>query len=263
MTPGKMTFVSMPKTVVPNRRAARTRTSQTRQRKIQDNSPYKAFVVFQAIGLGSTFRVAARTFTAKATTALTKIFHKYKHNTIPSTNPADKAVITFVTTTEQFDPSIAAQYYPQLPDKQDNEESITLNDIDTPDTALVNRDDIPTDTLVPNDTSKRDSNKLEPSSPTKSDLTLSTTTPNPPHNSSHLPPPRDGKKYNATFHSNQVTVDLPTPETPSKLNTGQQLTPSHNKNLVYDAYCKKKRHRLVCAQTDRTHQPRLTEYLSI
>ena len=202
----------------------------------------------------------ARNFTAKATPAITKIFHKYKHNTIPRTNhyPADKEVITFVTAKKQFDTSTAAQSYPQLPDKQDGEESIMLNATDTPDTALANRDDIPTVTLVPNDTNKHDSNKLEPSSPKKPDLTLATTTLNPPHDSSHVLPPPGGNKYNTTFYSTQVTADLTTPATQSKLNTGPQLTPNHIDNLIYDAYCKKKRHRLVSVQTDRTHQPRLT-----
>ena len=75
--------------------------------------PKKTFQV--AYYLKSTSREAARKFTAKVTTSLTKIFHKYKHNTITSTNPADKEVIMFVTTKKQFDRSTAAQYYPPLP----------------------------------------------------------------------------------------------------------------------------------------------------
>ena len=138
-----------------------------------------------------------------------------------------------------------------------------LNDTGTPNIALVNRDDIPTITLILNDTNRPYSNKSEPSSPKNPDSTLVTTTPNPPHDSSPFPPPCGGNKYNTTFHSSQVIADLTTPATPSKLKTGPQITPNHKDNLVYDAYCKKKKHRLVSAQTDRSHQPTLTGYLPI
>ena len=37
----------------------------------------------------------------------------------------------------------------------------------------------------------------------------------------------------------------------------------HRDNLVHDAYSKKKRHKTGSAQIDRTHQPKLTGYLSL
>ena len=57
-----------------------------------------------------------------------------------------------------------------------------LNNTATPATVLDGRDDINTVALIPNDTSRLDSNKLEPYRPKKPsppDLALATTTPNP------------------------------------------------------------------------------------
>ena len=122
-----------------------------------------------------------------------------------------------------------------------------LNDINTPNTALDDQDDVNTVTLIPsNDTNRHGSNKLEPCSPKRPstpDLTLvATTTPTTTYDSFYITPHIGGKTHSARHHSRQVTTNPFPPATPNKLNIGPQLTPNNKDNIVYDAYCKKKRH---------------------
>ena len=72
-----------------------------------------------------------------------------------------------LTTAKQIDTephSPIAQYY-LLPDKRGNDKLIMLNETETPKTAIDKRGDINTVTLIPNDSTRLNSNKLEPRSP--------------------------------------------------------------------------------------------------
>ena len=124
-----------------------------------------------------------------------------------------------------------------------------LNETETPKTAIDKRGDINTVTLIPNDSTRLNSNKLEPRSPKRPSIPdWTSTTPTTTHYSYHFTPHSTdcGTKYNATHNIRQVTIDPSTLATPSNLKISQQqLTPNNKDNLVYDVYYKKKRHELL------------------